>query len=569
MANMRELDVKSLPDLREMLYAVTRICDTCVAFHEKREGFYQHISYGRLLEELEALGTALGDVVPHGARVLIVGKNSYAWALAFLSVSCGGWVPVPVDASLSGQALRELLAKARIDAVLCDGTATKHLSGAVDIPIIPFDTFPALIARGTAAVLAGNDRFRTAPISACAPAAVFYTADGAGDALGVVLSHQGILATLSALGRALPVSDADIFLSVLPLSHAYECVAGLLFPLSRGASVAFSEGLGAVMRNMREIHPTCMVTVPFLATRIYDKFWELVGETGNEAAVRRAIAISDPVRPLTARQSLKERLLAAARQPFGGALRTVLVVGNTLSPVICKGLRQIGIFAAQGYGSTECAGLAAVNTREAYRDGTVGLPLAGITVDIYNKQNDGSGEIRLKGDGVMLGYDGDAASTKAPVKNGWYYTGDIGRIDGDGFLHVIGRRQSCIERADGTLVSPEELEQMIAQSPLVRETAVVGVLNDAGNDHEPAALIVPDWDRAAQMLGTEHTERELEAAVAAWLGELNAAQPDGAKIALFALRESPLPRNKRGHLLRTMLAAELDEACRKAGEANE
>ena len=568
MANVRELDVKSLPDLREMLYTVTGICDTCVAFHEKREGFYQHISYGRLREELEALGTALGGVVPHGARVLIVGKSSYAWALAFLSVSCLGGVPVPVDASLSGQALREFLTKARIDAVLCDDATAKHLSGVADLPIIPFDTFPALIARGRAAVLAGDDRFRTAPLSACAPAAVFYTAGRAGGALGVVLSHQGILATLSALGKALPVSDADIFLSVLPLSCAYECVAGLLFPLSRGASVAFCEGVGTIMRNMREIHPTCMVAVPYLATRIHDKFWELVGDAGNEAAIRRAIAISDPVRPLAARQSLKERLLAAARQPFGGALRTMLVVGD-ISPAVCKGLRQIGIFAAQGYGITECAGVAAVNTREAYRDGTVGLPLAGITVDIYNKQKDGSGEIRLKGDGVMLGYDGDAASTKAAVQNGWYYTGDLGRIDKDGFLHVIGRRQNCIERANGTLVSPEELEQMIAQSPLVSEAAVVGVLNDAGSDHEPAALIVPDADRAVEVLGTDYTEEELEAAVAGWLSELNAAQPDAAKIAVFALRESPLPRNKRGRLLRTTLAAELDAACREAGEANE
>ena len=110
---------------------------------------------------------------------------------------------------------------------------------------------------------------------------------------------------------------------------------------------------------------------------------------------------------------------------------------------------------------------------------------------------------------------------------------------------------------------------MIAQSPLVSEVAVVGVLNDAGSDHEPAALIVPDADRVAEVLGTDYTEAELEAAVAGWLGELNAAQPDAAKIALFALRESPLPRNKRGHLLRTILAAELDAVCRKAGEANE
>ncbi len=560
MANVRELEIKNLPDLREMLYTVTGICGTCVAFHEKKQGFYQHISYGRLREEAEALGTALGGLLPAGARVLIIGKSSYPWALAYLTMLCGVGLPVPADEGLGAEELAALVREADIGAVLYDAAASARVQTLKDIPTVCFDAFSQLIEAGRAAVQAGDRSFRSKSIDPHAPAAVFYTSGTTGRAKGVVLSHQNILATLSALGKVQPVTEEDIFLSVLPISHVYECVLGLLLPLSRGASVAFAEGVGTLMRNMREIHPTCMVTIPYLAERIYDKFWQLVMQSGDETAVRRAIAVSDPVRPLSARQTLKERLLASAREPFGGALRYMLVVGEFLPAALCKGLRQIGIFAAQGYGMTECAGLAAINTPDCYRDGTVGTALHGITVDIYSKQPDGSGEIRLKGDSVMLGYDKDEARTGEALRHGWYYTGDFGRIDAEGFLHIIGRKQNCIERADGTLVSPEELELLISQSPLVREVVVAGVLDSEVKDYEPAALILPDLTHAAELFGIDHTREELEAAVGEWLGELNRTLPPAAQITLFALRDTPFPKNAAGRLLRAALAAELSAA---------
>lgn len=559
MAALQDNGKRAFPDLKEMLYAVTGIYTTCVAFHEKKHNFYQHISFGRVREDVEALGTALATRLPRSPRVLVVGKNGYALACAYLALLCGTGLPVLADAGLSAAELEELAREAAVNAVLFDDGAADKVKGLASLVSVPFSAFGALIKSGKAAVAAGDVCFRTKQLDPEAPAALFYTAGTTGHAKGVLLSHKNILTVLAALTATQHVTDADIFLSVLPLSHVYECVLGLLFPFSRGASVAFGEGIGCLMRNMREIHPTCMVTVPYLAERIYHKFWALVAKGGNEAAVRRAIAVSDPVRPLSARAALKSRLLAEARAPFGGALSTMLVVGDYLPAEVSKGLRQIGIFAAQGYGVTECAGLVAIGTEACYRDGTVGVALPDTTVDIFNKQPDGSGEIRVRGEHVMLGYDGDGAHATA-LPNGWYYTGDFGRIDADGFLHVIGRRENCIERADGTLVSPEELEQLLCQSPLVADAVVVGVPDKEAKDYEIAALLLPNTAYAAELFGVDCTTEELEEAIGEWLCEINKTLPTATCITLFALGDAPFPRNAAGRVLRAEVAKTLEAA---------
>ena len=289
----------------------------------------------------------------------------------------------------------------------------------------------------------------------------------------------------------------------MPLSHIYQCVIGFLAPLCYGARIAFSGGLDRLVRDMRMMHPTVMVVIPYLAEELHRYFWRQAKKHGSEAAVRRAIAVSDPVRPFSARQALKTKLLATARVPFGGVLERMIVVGDRLDPVVQKGLRQIGIFTVQGYGVTECAGLAALGGMNAYCDGAAGHILPDSVLDVYNPGPDGNGELRYKGNNLMLCYDNDETRTAAALRDGWYYTGDIGTVDKDGFVHIVGRAQNRIEKADGKWVCPEELETLLCQSPFVGEAVVVGVLNAAGNDCEIAAMLYPDRQEAADVLGHE------------------------------------------------------------------
>ncbi|MBR7111733.1 MAG: AMP-binding protein [Clostridia bacterium] len=517
MATNGTRDVGRFSDLREMLeYSAMRF-GTCVAIHEKRSGFYQHISYGRLFEEIEALGTALEPLLPKAPRVLLWGKNSYMQTLSFLSLLCGAGLPVLASVSIGDEDFAALVERCGACAILCDRDL-KVRAEALSLPVYCYEDLCPLMEKGRAMIASGEYTVFEAPIDLKAVAAVFSS-----HGRDIALSHEAMVETVRLLAESNAIGTRDTFLSVLPLAQAHEALLGLLFPLSQGASVAFAEGTRRLLSNMREIHPTCMVTVPYLAAKLYDKFWSLA--EGREREIRRVIATTDPVRPLSARQALKTRLLSSARAPFGGALRCLFLVGTPLEAMLSKGLRQIGIFTACTYGLAECGRLAAVTSPAAYLDGTAGKVLKGV-LDIGHPQQDGSGDILVNG---------------TP-------TGERGRVDENGFLHVVGKTVNAIVLGNGTVISPEEIQRLLRQSPLIKEAAAVGVPTAEGV--ELAVMLVPNIEDLEHILGKDYTNEDLERATSEWLGNVNEGVAEDARIALFALSAEPLPRDASGALVR-------------------
>ncbi len=552
MANYRINEVHEITDLRQMLGLSATLYDTETALREKKDGYYQDISYRLFAAEVFALSKIFADRIGAGAHVLLLGRGSISWVRAFLALAVGGLVPVPADTAMSTVDLSALAAASGACAVVYDADSTEAIAALPGLAAVSFSAFPSLVEEGN--TLPEDEGSTLTPDT---PAAIFYTAGTTGYSKGVVLTHGNIASLLMQVAKMQKIGYGDTFLSVLSPSHIYECVLGLLLPLFCGARIAFAESLSTIMRNMRETHPTYMVTVPYLAEVLLDKFWHLCAASGTETDVRRIIAATDPIRPLAARKALKEKLLAGARAPFGGRLSHMFVVGDFLLPAVQKGLRQIGIAALPGYGITECAGLVAMGREELYRDGSAGLCLPDGVLDIYNPQSDGSGEIRYKGPGVMLGYYNDDAATRRTLRRGWYYTGDIGRFDKDGFLFIIGRKQNCFERADGKIICPEELETMLRQNKLVADCAVVGLPVPIDHDYEIGALIYPDTAYAASLLGEDITDEDMEKLMSQWIRDLNADLPPHKQIALFALSAEPLPRDCSGHLVRKGLAEKL------------
>lgn len=541
-------------DLRELLSLAAGF-GTKTAFRDKTDGIYQDISYARFCAEATALSLMLSRRLSAGDRVMIIGENSYRWALSYMALTLMGAVPVPVDPTVRAKELATVTEASGAVGVLYAPTQRRLRRAFVGLAAVCFDKYFALVAEGKRRLSEGE----APPTPECDPdalAALFFTSGTTGAAKGVMLSHKNLLTAAMSLTDHLPIGREDTLLSVLPLSHIYECVCGFLAPIAVGATVAFGEGLSHILRNMREVCPTCMITVPYVAEALYRKCWERIKENGGETRVRRFIAVSDPVRPLSARQMMKERLLRAERAYFGGALRRLLVLGEGMDVTAQKGLRQLGVLALQGYGLTECAGLAAMNAHDGYRDGTAGVALDGCLLDIYNAQPDGSGEIRCKGDNVMLGYLGDGESA---VCDGWYYTGDIGRLDADGYLIIEGRRQNCIRQAGGRSVCPEALERALCQSPLIKEAVVVGVLDPSTKDSRPAAMIRPDDEYTAELLGREADEEATELLIDEWVAEINRSLLPYQQIALYALCEEPLPKDEAGRVRRALVGELMEE----------
>lgn len=540
-------------DLRELLGVISAKYGTKTAFRDKKDGIYQDASYARFATEANALALMLKKRFGAGTRVLILGENSYRWALSYMALTLLGAVPVPVDSVIRARDLVGVASAAEAEGVLFAPSERRLRRAFTGLFAVCFDKYPALIAEGKRRMAAGE----SVALLGAAPeetAAFFFTSGTTGVAKGVMLSHKNLLTGVHNLSGCMPVDSEDVFLSTLPLSHIYEFVCGFLTPLYRGATVAFSEGLDHILRNMREIRPTCMVTVPYVAEALYRKCWEKIRVSHRETRVRRFIAVSDPVRPLSARQAMKERLLAGERAYFGGSLRQLLVLGESMDVTAQKGLRQLGVLTLQGYGLTECAALAAMNPHNRYRDGTAGLAFDGCMLDIYNAQPDGSGEIRCKGDNVMLGYLNDPVRTESVLRDGWYYTGDIGRFDADSYLIIEGRRQNCIETAGGMLICPEALERMLCQSPLIKEAVVVGVFDSETRDSRPAAMILPDEDYAAELFGRRAAEEEAERMIDEWITEINEGLLPYQRIAVYAFCDTPVPKDAAGRVRRGPVA---------------
>lgn len=546
-------------DLRELLERSAARYGTKTAIRDKKDGIYQDISYARFGQEVKALACMLAGRFAAGDRVLVMGENSYEWVLSFLALIELGGIPVPVDPALRTGQLVAISAEAEAKGVLYASRAASKRRALTGMRAVCFDKYPFLLAEGKRRLATGG-ALPAVKLEPDGLAALFFTPGTTDVAKGVMLSHTNLLTTLRNMDEMMRTGSEDVFLSFLPLSHSYECVCGFLYPVSHGATVAFAEGLEHLLRNMREIHPTCMVTIPLIATALYRKCWERIGKRKEETAVRRMIAISDPVRPLSARQALKERLLASQRSYFGGSLRRLLVLGGGMEASVQKGLRQLGVFAVQGYGMTECAGLAALNRDDFYRDGAAGLAFPDTMLDIYNAQPDGSGEIRYRGKNVMLGYVNDEERTAKALSNDWYYTGDMGMMDKEGFLHILGRRQNCIETVAGRLICPEHLEKLLCQSPFIKEAVVVGTYNEATRDSEAAALILPDNDYAAELLGRRCEEAELEELLGEWVAELNSDLALYQQIGFYAIVEKPFPRDAAGRVLRAAVARGFEEA---------
>ena len=557
MASYQNYETELFDNLKQMLHASAERFGDKTLFMEKRGGEYQKTGFRRYCNDVDALGTALCAKGLSGKRVIVTGENCYHWVLAYMAVICGVGVVVPVDKEIPAEEMANIASVCEASVVIFSSKVESKIA-AIDASVtrISFDELDALIPEGRLLIKQGDRSYLDAEIDPNALASLIFTSGTTGVSKGVMLSHRNICFNLSEMCRMVYIDDKDVFLSVLPLHHTYECTCGFLCQVYRGCTVAFSEGLRHITRNMQEIHPTMMLCVPLLIETMYNKVWANIRKQGMEKKVKLAIKATNALPSSKMRLAAKRKVFAEIHKSFGGKLRILISGGASVDPKVLEGLRDLGIFSVQGYGLTECAPIAALNRDTFYNDRSAGMATPNTLLDIYDVQDDGTGEIRYKGDNVMLGYYNQPELTAEVIRDGWFYTGDLGYLDDDGFLFITGRKKNVIVTANGKNIFPEELETYLGRTPFVKESVVVGYLNPKKKDYDIVALIHPDYERADETFGKGYTADMLDLELRKAVSEVNGIVQSYKRIETFVIRREEFPKNTSRKIKRAGVADE-------------
>lgn len=505
--NKRLYSVRPINDLKDMLAQSVSLFGNRTAYKIKTEnGGYQEITYSAFNKDITAFGTSLLDLELQGKSIAIFGENRYEWCVAYLSIVNGVGTAVPIDKELTASEIQNLLEQSKVSAVVFTG---KYLDAVEEMrPQIPFvkhwicmddvseeseiHSFSNLMSHGQKMVDEGNQEFEKIEINPDSPLILLFTSGTMGFAKGVMLSHKNICAVITGVCATVNVRPEDRLLSILPLHHTYECTLGFLTIIYSGASISFSDGLRYISRNLNEYKPTILVTVPLLLENVYNKVWK---KANKQKSMKRSLIVGQVISGFLYKVlgiDIRRKLFAQIHDNVGGELRMFITGAAAIDPEVSKGFHKWGFSVLQGYGLTECAPLVTGNRDFIYRDKSAGLAIPGVEVKINSPDKKGIGEILIKGLNVMQGYFNDPEETERVLVDGWFYSGDVGRIDRKGFLYITGRCKNVIVTKNGKNIFPEELESYIKDSPYVGECIVYGELDKTSGETHIIAQIFPD-----------------------------------------------------------------------------
>ncbi|MBQ7347433.1 MAG: AMP-binding protein [Clostridia bacterium] len=555
MAPYQNYTTERFENLKQIYRASAKRFGEKTLFMQKRGKTYRNISFRQYSADVDALGTELYARGFSGKKIIIMGENGYEWVTAYMAVICGVGTAVPVDKEISAEELANLIKLSDAEAMLCSASLKEKLTRIGNsMETVFFEDFPKLIEAGNVRIQACDRTFLDAEIDVDAMSALIFTSGTTDAAKGVMLSHRNLCFNLSEMCRMVYIDESDIFLSVLPLHHVYQCTCGFLCPLYRGSTVAFGDGLRYITRNMQEVHPTVMLCVPLLIETMYHKIEANIQRQGMEKKIQNAVNLTNALLNPRMRAMAKQHLFADIHKSFGGKLRLLISGGASANPAVLKGFRDLGISAIQGYGLTECSPIAALNRDTFYNDGSAGMATPDTLLDIYDMKDDGTGEIRFKGDNIMLGYYKMPALTAEVIRDGWFYTGDLGYLDENGFLFITGRKKNVIITAGGKNIFPEELETYLNRTRFIKESVVVGYVNPKKKDYDIVAIIHPDYAKLEQTFGPSFTEERLDLELRKAVSEVNGIVLPYKRMKTFLISKKEFPKNTSHKIKRLGIA---------------
>lgn len=521
-------------------------------FKTNEPGKFREITHKEFRDDINALGTKLINLGLKDKRIAVISENRYEWGVVYLSVVAGTGVIVPLDKSLPDNEIKSLIIRSGVEAIFYSSkyndimnkikeqgnTQLKYfVSMDIDKEENGILSQKELIAEGKKLIDEGNEKFLKAEIDNEKMSIMLFTSGTTAMSKAVMLSHKNICANLKDITSVIKLYPEDRFLSFLPLHHTFECTVGFLYPISIGGSIAFCDGIRHIAENIKEYQITAMISVPILFEAMYKKVIKGIEKKGKLETVQKGIKISNAL--LKIGIDVRKKLFKDIHDTLGGKVRLFVSGGAALDPEAEKGFNDLGFTMYQGYGLTESSPVIAAEDDKYRKIGSIGKAFPSLDVKIDEPNEEGIGELLAKGPSIMLGYYDNEEATKETVDSeGWLHTGDLAKIDKDGYIFISGRKKFVIVLKNGKNIYPEELETLVNKIEGIKESFVYGKPEDDG-DYKICAKIVYDKDIVKEIYKTDD-ENELKEIIWKEIKKINKTMPAYKYIREISLTQTEL-----------------------------
>lgn len=486
-------------------------------------------SFNQTWNEIAAIGTFFyGRGLDGKKKIAIIGENCFEWMVIYYATLVGCNITVPMDCKLPEEDLADQLIRCGCDALVYTDKFIPMVENFKKYPEMPemqyfniSDDYAEFIKEGEAGLKNGEKAFLEADVKPEDLACIAYTSGTTAKSKGVMLTHKNIASNCSSACRAHTGRHAIGF---LPLNHTYAWVSALFSSYILTEWGYLCDGIGNIQGDLKKYQPYNFSGVPLVVETIYDRIWKTARKTGREDILKKGLKISNTLMKLGIDR--RRKIFKTIIDNLGGNLNMIVCGGANLDPKYEKGMHDFGIEIYNGYGMTECSPAITCNRPGKCKFGSVGVPLDCCEIKINNPDEEGVGEIYVRGDNVTQGYYGDPEATAAAFDGEWFKTGDHGRIDEDGFLFIVGRKKNLICLSNGKNVSPEELEDKLSRIEYVKEVLVFEKNNKI----------------CAELFLNEEDYPDARARIKGDIDEFNRNMPLFKNIGKFTLRDTEFPK---------------------------
>jgi len=540
--------VRHIEDFRDMLDQSATLFANEPAFKlRNKDGSYTTINYTKYREDVRSIGTALWAKGYHGKHIALMGANSYNWATVYFAVTCGLGVLVPIDKELPFDDVKNILEESESSLLIIDKKLVRKFAAHMsqlpeDLEIIVMNepkpahgmlSYEDVFEEGRALKESRDQSYLdylVAPIDPDAMSVLIYTSGTSGRAKGVMLSQRNICFVVMSNSSIANVGPGDQMLAILPMHHTFECSLGFLAVVYNGCCNAFPTSLLRLTRDMQEVKPTVIFTVPLLVEKMHDKIVETLDESKPGQMLfkygGKLVNYANDKFGI----DLSRKVFSLVLKNLGGRLRLFIIGAAAINPDVVKNFETFGV---ESYlGSCNYDGHTTLNT--------VGMPIPGVEVKLDDVNEEGIGELLVKGPNVMLGYYKNEEATREVLdEDGWLHTGDLANVDDKGNIRLTGRKKNVIVTKNGKNIYPEELEDALNGNPFILESMVVGTEKEEEDDTVVEAKIFPDVNAIREALqNPDLTTEDIFNYISDIVKDINTKFPSYKKIRAVSIRNT-------------------------------